>query len=181
MKIHKTPMATRPIVTIKGSSTSGLGTWLDQQLQPIGLQHKLPTYLKSSFALTELLKRLPDLPPDALLFTADAISMYTNIDTYHALAVIRRFLPKTRLNKAIMEALDIIMNHIYFEFGDTSWLQHTGHRHGHPPPAPSYASLYFGIHKNGTILRKYGKFFLFYKRYIDDVLGIRHCANPNLD
>jgi hypothetical protein len=44
-----------------------------------------------------------------------------------------------------------------------------------------YATLYFGIHEQDTILRKYGRFFLFYKRYIDDALGIWHCANENLD
>jgi hypothetical protein len=32
MKIHRTPMATPPIVAIRGSITSGLGCWLDQQL-----------------------------------------------------------------------------------------------------------------------------------------------------
>ena len=63
MKIHKTPMATRPIVAVRGSITSGLGCWLDQQLQPIC--KKLPTYLKSSFELTELLKSLPDMPEGA--------------------------------------------------------------------------------------------------------------------
>jgi hypothetical protein len=178
MKIHKTPMATRPIVAICGTITSGLGCWLDQQLQPIC--KKLPTYLKSSFELTELLKSLPDLPDGARLFTADAVSMYTNIDTDHALSVIRKFLPLTPHNKAIMAALDIIMKHNFFQFGNTNWLQLTGTAMG-TPPAPMYATLYFGIHEKDTILRKYGRFLRFYKRYIDDVIGIWHCANANLD
>jgi hypothetical protein len=112
MKIHKTPMATRPIVAVRGSITAGLGCWLDQQLQPIC--KKLPTYLKSSFELTDLLKDLPDLPDGARLFTAGTVSMYTNINTYHALSVIRRYLPLTPHNKAIMTALDIIMKHNFF-------------------------------------------------------------------
>jgi hypothetical protein len=178
MKIHKTPMATWPIVAIRGSITAGLGTWLDQQLQPIC--KKLPTYLKSYFKLTDLLTDLLDLPGGARLFTADAVSMYTNINTNHALSVIQQYLPPTPHNKAIMTALDIIMKHNFFQFGDTSWLQLTGTAMG-TPPAPIYATLYFGIHEQETILRKYGRFFLFYKRYIKNVLGIWHCANENFD
>ncbi len=79
-----------------------------------------------------------------------------------------------------MTALEIIMKHNFFNFGDTSWLQLTGTAMG-TPPAPMYATLYFGIHEKETILRKYGRFFLLYKRYIDDVFGIWHCANENLD
>jgi hypothetical protein len=150
MKIHKTPMATRPIVAIRGSITSGLGCWLDQQLQPICKQ--LPTYLKSSFVLTDLLTALPDLPTGARLFTANAISMYTNIDTDHAIDEIRQFLPATKPNKAIMEAITIIMKNNFFQFGDTSWLQLTGTAMG-TPPAPMYATLYFGIYEQQTILR----------------------------
>jgi hypothetical protein len=86
MKIHRTPIANRPIVAIRGSITAGLGTWLVQQLQPIC--KKVLSYLKSSFELTDLLKDLPDLPDGARLFTADAVSMYTNIKTDHALSVI---------------------------------------------------------------------------------------------
>jgi hypothetical protein len=120
MKIHKTPMATRPIIAIGGSITSRLGCWLDQQLQPIC--KRLPTYLKSSFVLTDLLKDHPGLPEGARLFTADAVSMYTNIDTDHAIDVFRQFLPLTKPNKAIMEAITIIMKNNFFQFGDTSWL-----------------------------------------------------------
>jgi hypothetical protein len=138
MKIHKTPIATRPIVAICGTITSRLGSWLDQQLQPIC--QTLPTYLKSSFELTEILKQLPDLPAGARLFTADAVSMYTNIDTDHAMPVIRNFLPLTPHNEAIMEALDIIMRNNYFQFGDTNWMQRTGTAMG-TPPAPMYATL----------------------------------------
>jgi hypothetical protein len=49
------------------------------------------------------------------------------------------------------------------------------------PPAPMYATLYFGIYEQQTILRQYSRFFLLYKRYIDDLLGIWYCPNANLD
>jgi hypothetical protein len=39
----------------------------------------------------------------------------------------------------------------------------------------------FGIYEQAMILWKYGKFFPFYKHYINNVLGIWYCANFNLD
>jgi hypothetical protein len=44
IKIHKTPIATRPIVSQCGSILHGLGRWFDQQLQP--LVRQLPCYIK---------------------------------------------------------------------------------------------------------------------------------------
>ena len=47
------------------------------------LRNQVPTYLKDSSHLIQLLKDQETLPPGAKLFTADAKSMYTNIDTDH--------------------------------------------------------------------------------------------------
>jgi hypothetical protein len=44
-KIHKIPWKSRPIVSISGSITHGLGRWLDKELQPIC--RKLPSYISS--------------------------------------------------------------------------------------------------------------------------------------
>ena len=82
-KVHKTPWSTRPIVYVAGSLTHGLGHWLDQQLQPIC--KKLPSYLKSSLKLKQKLNALTLDTSRIRFFTADATSMYTNIDTDHAL------------------------------------------------------------------------------------------------
>ena len=51
----------------------------------------MPTYLKNSTELKKEFKAL-QLPPHARLFTADAVSMYTNIDTEAALFEISAFL-----------------------------------------------------------------------------------------
>jgi hypothetical protein len=83
-KVHKTTWKTRPVVSIAGSITHGLGCWLGQQLQPIC--KKLPSYLKSSLKLKT--KQLESITLDTSrihFFTADTTSMYTNINTDHAL------------------------------------------------------------------------------------------------
>jgi hypothetical protein len=174
-KIHKTPWATRPICSVSGSLLHGIGRWIDAQLQPIC--QLLPSFVQSSFKLKEALLSLPPIPPTAQLFTADAVSMYTNIDTHHALTQIESFLTAfpycidNDINVSIlMEALTLVMTHNLFQFGDTYWIQLTGTAMG-SPPAPMYATLYYAIHEY-HLLQRYSSSLLFYRRYIDDVIGI---------
>ena len=81
--MHKTPWTKRPVVSTSGTMMAGLSKWLDHWLQK--LRHQVPTYLKDSSHLVQLLMDQGTLPPGARLFTADAISMYTNIDTDHGI------------------------------------------------------------------------------------------------
>ena len=177
MKVHKSPLKTRPIVSCSGSLLENLGVWVDRKLQPF-----LPlfeSYFKSSKILKEELMNL-DLPPNARLFTSDAVSMYTCIPTEHALHKISRFLRRHEKHKdethpynAIIEGLGIIMRRCTFKFGDTFWRQLSGTAMG-TPPAPPYATIYFGLHEQ-KFLRKHRTKLLFYRRFIDDVIGIWRC------
>jgi hypothetical protein len=182
-KVHKTPWTVRPIVSVSGSLTHGLGRWLDQQLKP--LVRKLPSYIESSFQLKNRLSRLDVDLSNVSLFTCDAVSMYTNIDTDHALEVIARFLRTSPLcigapSAAIISALEIIMRNNVFRFGDTFWHQQQGTAMG-TPPAPPYATLYFGIHEI-DILALFNNMLPSYSRYIDDVLAAWiHHPNPSID
>jgi hypothetical protein len=179
-KIHKTPWKTRPIVSCSGSILHAIGRWLDLQLQQIC--QRLPFFLNSSRQLVEKLKAHPPLPPNASLFTCDAVSMYTNINSQHALSEIKIFLNESPLiidlnlnHRAILEAIDIIMNHNVFRFGDTTWLQLGGTAMG-TPPAPMYATLYFAIHE-ARVLPLFPEIPL-YCRYIDDGFGL-WCPLPH--
>ncbi len=80
----------------------------------------------------------------------------------------------------VWQALNIIMRHNVFQFGDTYWLQLTGTAMG-TPPAPAYATIYFAIHEMRCILDRFGKYLLFYKRYLDDVFGIWYCPDAKTD
>ena len=123
-KVHKTPWKTRPIVSTSGSLLHGLGRWVDRQLQPIC--KRLNSFLRSSLDLRAIFDDEQPLPATTKLFTCDAVSMYTNIDTDHALQEIEHFLRNheicTELEvypATIMEALKLIMKHNLFQFGDT--------------------------------------------------------------
>jgi hypothetical protein len=172
-KIHKTPLKTRPIVSVSGSLLHALGRWLDTQLQP--LVRKLPSFIASSWELKNHLEKLPPLPAHARLFTCDAVSMYTSIDTDHALEVIADFLRNHQLAEglpaeAIIAGLELIMRWNIFQFGDTFWKQLSGTAMG-TPPACVYATLYFAIHEL-AMPSALQACLAIYKRYIDDGIGI---------
>ena len=173
IKIHKTPWATRPIVSYAGSIAYGLGIWLNDKLQLAS--QKGPTYLKNSKDLVDRLNSFGPVPPGAKLFTADANSMYTNIDTEHALIQIGNYL----LNEpdfvdlpvdAIFDGLRLLMESNIFKFDDTYWIQESGAAMG-APPSCDYAMLYF-YPKEIQLLATFGFALGFLVRYIDDMLGL---------
>jgi hypothetical protein len=101
--------------------------------------------------------------------------MYTNIDTNHAMTVIPKFLAEQpsyatlHERNAAIEGLDLIMKNNIFQFGDTYWKQLNGTAMG-VSPSCVYATIYFAVHEQ-IIFQKYNELY-FYKRYIDDVIGI---------
>ncbi len=76
IKIHKTPISIGPVWSDLASLPHSLRQWLDLVLQP--LMTDQPTYFKDSFALNHELNTLV-IPPNASLFTYNAVSIYTNI------------------------------------------------------------------------------------------------------
>ncbi len=181
MKVHKKPLKTRPVVSCSGSLLHPMGVWLDTALQPIATS--LPSFIASSYDLKEALNALPTLPQEAKLFTGDAVSMYTNIDTFYALSAIKNFLENQEEYKAlplpaILDALEIIMNNNVFQFGDCYFHQRTGTAMG-TPPACCYATIYYAVREK-FLHDKYRDNLFFYKRYIDDVFGIWVPNNPQI-
>ena len=182
MKVHKTPLKTRPIVSCSGSLLYSLGIWVDDKLQKVAQQQK--AYFKSSFDLQKELVRL-ELPPGAQFFTADAVSMYTNINTAQALREIATYLRTHGKDftevpvKALISALKIVMTNNVIHFGDTHWLQLQGTAMG-TPPAPPYANLFFAIFEL-TLLDEYEDTLFLYRRFIDDILGIWVPTDPSTD
>jgi hypothetical protein len=174
-KVHKTPMKLRPVVSCINSFCSIFSTWLDFKMK--SLLPLIPSYIKNSSDLIMELKTL-QLPPSAKLFTADASSMYTNIDTASGIQAIHGLLetyhnciPAGFPKEFFLTTLETVMNNNIFSFGNTFWQQLQGTAMG-TPAAPLYSILTYGYHENTQILPTFKENLLYYKRYIDDVIGI---------
>eukprot|EP00804_Cyclotella_cryptica_P008129 CCRYP_004613-RA/>CCRYP_004613-RA protein AED:0.23 eAED:0.23 QI:0/-1/0/1/-1/0/1/0/151 len=108
--------------------------------------------------------------------------MYTNIRTGPALEHISRLLHTKEgitfhhyYPQALIEALEIVFQNNILHFGDTYWRQISGTGMG-IAPAPPWTTLYYAIHEN-HILLQWRAYVLFYRRFIDDIIGIWICDN----
>jgi len=135
------------------------------------------SYIKNSTSVIQDLSSL-QLPEEAQLFSADAKSMYTNIDTATGLKSVEDFiltnynqLPTDFPTELFLRILQLVMDNNIFSFGDSYWLQLSGTAMG-TPVACAYATVSFGQYENTTILPKFSSNLLYYKRYIDDIFGI---------
>lgn len=170
-KVHKSPWTSRPVVSTVEHRSHPFARWADKRLREYVVNTKC--YTKSSFEYQQMITSNARLPPNARFFTADAVSMYTNIDTQHALTVIEEYLelrePNKLLLQAIMSLLKIIMENNYFQFGDTYWLQIDGTAMG-TPVACAWAQLYFAA-KEEKMLKDFTQIYSLF-RFIDDFNGI---------
>jgi hypothetical protein len=183
-KVHKSPMMLRPVVSSCGSLLSIFSTWLDFKMKE--LLPFIKSHLKNSTSLINDLRDL-HIPQDALLFSADATSMYTNIDTATALQSIEELilthqhcLPHNFPKNLFLRVLQLVMDNNIFSFGSSYWLQLSGTAMG-TPAACAYATISYGHFENSTLLTEFSSNLLYYKRYIDDVFGIWLPPNSNKD
>jgi hypothetical protein len=124
------------------------------------------------------------------MVVADAVSMYTNIDTTHGIHTLEAWL---RLHQAdlppgfplnmVLAATELVMTFNVFQFDDTYWLQISGTAMG-TPVACTFATIYYAYHEEISYLRKYHRNhqdsrheqaaspLLLYGRLIDDTIQI---------
>ena len=179
-KVHKPGKKTRPVISCVNSIPEIFSKWIDHHLKTLVDSNLLPTYMKDSEQLQQALSQaFPNgLPPNARLFSVDAVSMYSNIDTAHGLEVIAQWLrlykkdlPENIPSDLINAALHLVMSDNILQFGDTFWRQLRGTAMG-TSTAVNYANLYVGLLEVTRLLPKFKKQLLFYRRFIDDGIGV---------
>ena len=180
LKAHKlksgknvTHLISQPIVACPGTLLHPLGIWTDRKLQTFAKEQV--SYFQNSYDLCQEICST-QYHPTAQLFTADAVSMYTNIPTNTAIMLIAKHIhtsvpeERPKQNEALISALMLVMLKNIFSFRDMIFKQMNGTAMG-KPPSPPYATIYYGLNES-KFLPQHQKHIVFYKRFIDDMLGI---------
>ena len=148
-----THLKSRPMVACPGSLLHPLGIWIDRKLQTLAKQQE--SYFRNSYELRQQLCSTT-YPTDAKLFTADAVSIYTNISTNTPIMMIAKHIRKSvteerpKQNIALIAALKFEMLNDIFSFSDITFKQLNGKAMG-TPPAPPYATIFYGLHEKNFL------------------------------
>jgi hypothetical protein len=103
--------------------------------------------------------------------------MYTNIDINDCINRIEKYLreisttPRDRDVDAIIDAMKLVMLNNRMRFSDLIFHQIRGLAMG-MSPAPTLANLYVAIYEQSKVIPLVGNYLFYYKRFIDDGLGI---------
>ena len=111
---------------------------------------------------------------NSYLFAIDTDSLYTDINTEHALEVIGIWLDSLNLPdnfhlEAVREAMSLVMTNDIFEWGDLYFLQLSGTTTG-TSVACMWETLYFAVHEMGNSMHRHGKHLPLVLRFIDDMI-----------
>jgi hypothetical protein len=174
-KVHKEELSLRPVVSTSGTAIEILSRFIDSKLQEV--VRLCPCYLQDSWQLLGDLSKLGKLPPNARLFSVDAVGMYVNIDTEHAVATLRKWfalhkakgqLPKDYPVELVVQGTRLVMTNNVFDFDDVSFQQLNGTAMG-TSMACMYATIYYSYHEETAIIPKKDELgIVFFRRFIDD-------------
>ena len=174
-KIHKNPIAVRPIVSGCGGPTEKISQLIDLQLQPC--VPKIKSYIKDSGHMIRLIENLT-LPSNCILATIDVKALYLNIPHEEGIkaALNRLYYKNPNVEEVsippgtMSDLLKIVLTKNYFQFSDKMYHQIQGTAMG-TKMAPAYANL-FMAELEETLLDNYPTDPMVWKRYIDDVFCI---------
>lgn len=177
-KIHKNPIAGRPIVPSHSWITTGFSIFLDSLFQKV--IPNLEYIIKDTKSLITTLESL-DIPSDnsnIWLVTGDITSMYTNLPTTPlafntVLSAMKDYLPMSlQVRRLLRRVIEYVMYNNYFRFGTNNFRQCSGIAMG-TPCAPSFANILMHVTEKSYFGSPHCEFKpLFYGRYIDDIFFI---------
>lgn len=161
----------RPIVSNTGSESVRVAQYIDHFLRPLSIRH--PAYIKDTYDFVAKI-RGRELPPGALIVTADVSSLYTNMKLDRIMSTVattlRRFPEPGRPDQHLLQLLDLTLRSNDFLFNGDVFLQTCGAAMG-IPYAPALADIYLQdfdeAARSGFHLHP-----LLYHRYIDDIIFV---------
>lgn len=179
-KIHKNPKEWkkpfqippgRPIVSDCDSESYYTAEYLDFFLNPLSITH--PSYIKDTYDFIDKIRKLI-IPKEALLFTMDVNSLYTNIEIKEGIKTIEEKLAQNpdgkRPDKELLQLLEINLTRNDFEYNGELYLQIKGTAMG-KKFAPAYANIFMADWEDKA-LKAVPKKPLHYFRFLDDIWGV---------
>jgi len=174
-KIHKNPIAVRPIVSGCGGPTEKISQLVDLHLQPF--VPKIKSYIKDSGDLIKLLESTK-IPTNSTLATIDVKTLYLNIPHKEGIAAVKNRLYNNNDKSeeipippgTMSDLLNIVLTQNYFQFADSMYHQVQGTAMG-TKMAPAYANLFMADLEE-KLLQNSTTDPILWKRYIDDILCI---------
>lgn len=174
-KIHKIPVALRPICASTKSSTYNASKYLDIILQPI--MKNISSFIRNSGELVCKLEAMV-FPSYCQLLEADVENLYPSINIEDGLnslrlALVRHMWAITEIEFVVVLARWVLTNN-YIQFGDRYYLQLMGTAMG-TPFAVTFACIHLAIIEAETIdvIKLQGfSLPLLYHRFIDDIIAV---------
>ena len=164
--------AGRRPVSVNGHPTERISEFVSYHLNPS--VQLLPSYVKNTTHLLNVLKDIDVLTTNAVLVTLDDSSLYTSIPTSEGIDVFRIALSQRTDTSVPAEyicdliRMILIMNN--FVFNDEHFIQRHGKAMG-TRMAPAYANLFMGDFEKKAFQNYPDKTHL-WLRYIDDILMV---------
>ena len=177
-KIHKNPMVGRPITASCSYITRPISVLVDEYLKPV---LSLPTVLRDS---SELIVDLDgkELPPHCILFTADVVSLYPSINIKRAILAIDTLLREHRAQETplLTTLLRLVLenNFVKCDFSTQIFLQLLGLAMGTPLAVTVANAFMYFIERHLVQSYREKGYLLYFKCFIDDIIGI---WNGNLE
>ena len=173
VKVHKPRLAMRPIVPCTRSVTTPASVVVDELLQRVLHEAKVPWIVRDTKSLIVDLESHTLSTQDGVFVTADIASLYTNIDTNDGLATVSDFLREhttdLQLHRFIMDLLTFVMRNSYLQFRENVYRQIDGTAMG-TACAPTYANIYVYM-KERVIIADMGALIRLYRRFLDDIFA----------
>ncbi|XP_057836802.2 uncharacterized protein LOC131047025 [Cryptomeria japonica] len=175
-KIHKPVLTGRPICSYAGYILEPASRVLHHLLLPILLQQ--PNHLTDSLSLLRELKHRR-LPHDCWLFTFDVESLYPSIPTSAGLfalkTLVSKFFAPRGINQQLVDMIcslaKVVLQFHFLEFDGVFYKQIRGTAMG-SNFAVAYACLFLCHLEEVLFSSMDSSPLIFFKRYIDDALGI---------
>ena len=180
-KIHKKGVPGRPICGSNGCATESISAFVDEHIKSYATSN--PSYLRDTGDFINKIRKIQNLPKDAILCTLDVTSLYTNIPHKDGLEALKTRLegdPQRRApTKLILKLAQLVLENNVIEFDEQLFLQLMGTAMG-TKMAPNYANIFMGEFEKQAIANYHLKP-LVWLRFIDDVFMIWTHGQEELD